>query len=568
MKAALRRLDRATRSRNAASKTHRLVGSWNVRTMQSDLSVSDKGAVVVQGGGLGKLPNLISSLDKYNVGLAAISEHRWKGQGELQHGGWLFLFCGLTDDSKSAGGAGLTLSPEWVKAWGLAGREVVYKSHRLMRARFKKNGRFVTAISVYAPTHQRTQEEKDAFWDGLRELVMSTPNTDLLLILGDFNARVGRGGQEASMVLGPYGPPETNQAGERLVEFCEEHDLVISSTYHPKAARGTWQHPPSRKWYLIDHVINKQKDAALVSQAIPIIPAECHTDHRLMRAKIKWRPLRAKVFSQPPQAEQREGKLDIRKLKSDETREEFNKQVRVELGVEAPRAQPHTDFGPGMVIYMDGSSTGRKVDARKGGWAFVVVVNGRQTELHFGAVKKEDVEVISNNSAELMAARHLLLWLLDHTPVQGSTVWIRPDSMLVIKWLTGVARSGHHKELIRQCRAALAQLQEKIIIKWKHVRAHRNHYWNESVDEHAKAGADGYSTDHRPAPVQECEPQEDNTTMEEARHIATCFAAALHTAGTETSEGADMDEGQRDEDRQDDRGEEQGLREAMHKPSQ
>ena len=89
--------------------------------------------------------------------------------------------------------------------------------------------------------------------------------------MGDFNARVGRGGPETTEVVGPWGPPEVNDAGERLIEFCEEQELVISSTFHPKAARGSWQHPPSKKWYLIDHVVVRKSDAALFGNHLKFV---------------------------------------------------------------------------------------------------------------------------------------------------------------------------------------------------------------------------------------------------------------------------------------------------------
>ena len=305
--AAKRRLESAAfYSETKSSNNQRILGSWNVRTMLSEVDIDEKGNPKVQGGGLGKLPNLIHNLSKYQVGLAAISEHRWKGKGEHSFDGWTFLFSGKGEDDtsyrKGSGGAGLLLSPDWVKAWKNAGSHVEYCSDRVMKARFKKHGRHITAISVYAPTHYTAQEQKDKFWDDLKGVIESTENGDILIILGDFNARVGRGGPDASPVLGTHGPIDVNDAGERLIEFCEEHNLMISSTCNPKAKRGSWFHAPSQKWYLIDHVLVKQRDATLVSQVIPIVPAECHTDHRLMRVKLQIKPLRSKIMSQkqPP----------------------------------------------------------------------------------------------------------------------------------------------------------------------------------------------------------------------------------------------------------------------------
>ena len=127
MKAALRRFERAPRPENNTSKNQRLLGSWNLRTMQSDLHINTQGQVQVQGGGLGKLPNSTQNLQKYSVGIAAISEHRWKGKGEVEHGDWKFIYSGRDDDQKGASGVGIAMSREWAKSWKNAGSVVETK---------------------------------------------------------------------------------------------------------------------------------------------------------------------------------------------------------------------------------------------------------------------------------------------------------------------------------------------------------------------------------------------------------------------------------------------------------
>ena len=370
MKAARARLDRATLAggrNNSTSNNQRQLGSWNLRTMQSELSVSEKGVVEVQGGGLGKLPNLILNLKRFGIGLAAISEHRWKGKGEIQFEDWKFLFSGRSEDQKGTSGVGLVLSPDWVKAWGNAGNEVVFVSDGVMKTRFQFKGRLVTVISIYAPTHQRSEQEKEIFWQEIRNAVLTTPSGDLLVVMGDFNARVGKGGPEVSPVLGPNGPPEVNDAGERLIEFCEENGLFICTTKNKKSTRGSWFHPRSRKWYMIDHIIVRQRDEKLVSKAYPIIPAECHTDHRLVRASIQIKPLRDWTYSRTERSKGRETRLNVRRLGDEKVKEQFNRQVRVELGTEQPTESDQAEFEKNMTIYMDGSSTGRRPERRKGG---------------------------------------------------------------------------------------------------------------------------------------------------------------------------------------------------------
>ena len=66
-----------------------------------------------------------------------------------------------------------------------------YINQRIMTIRFKHKGTFYKVISVYAPTFSRPEPEKDEFYDTLRTNISKTASTDTLIILGDFNARVG-----------------------------------------------------------------------------------------------------------------------------------------------------------------------------------------------------------------------------------------------------------------------------------------------------------------------------------------------------------------------------------------
>ena len=81
----------------------------------------------------------------------------------------------------------------------------------------------VTVVSVYAPAHRASVEMKDQFFDDLQAVISSTPPDDLLLVMGDFNARVGCGGDTDLSwlgVRGMFGVDRLNENGEHLLGFC------------------------------------------------------------------------------------------------------------------------------------------------------------------------------------------------------------------------------------------------------------------------------------------------------------------------------------------------------------
>ena len=86
----------------------------------------------------------------------------------------------------------------------------------------------ITVIQVYAPTSSAEEAEVKWFYEDLQDLLELTPKKDVLFILGDWNAKVGS--QETPGVTGKFGLGVQNEAGQRLIEFCQENALVIANT--------------------------------------------------------------------------------------------------------------------------------------------------------------------------------------------------------------------------------------------------------------------------------------------------------------------------------------------------
>ena len=93
----------------------------------------------------------------------------------------------------------------------------------------------ITVIQVYAPTSNTKEAEIDQFYEDLQDLLKLTPKKDVLFIIGDWNAKVGS--QETPMVTGKFGLGVQNEAGQRLIEFCQENTLVIANTFFQQHKR-------------------------------------------------------------------------------------------------------------------------------------------------------------------------------------------------------------------------------------------------------------------------------------------------------------------------------------------
>ena len=146
----------------------------------------------------------------------------------------------------------------------------------------------VPRSSVYSPTLKSEPAEKDRFYSDLRSLIQSTPADDKVVILGDFNARVGQDSEAWKGVLGKHGVGNCNEKGRLLLEFCAEKQFTITNTIFQQknSLKTTWMHPRSKNWHLIDYVLVRQRDIQDVCHTRVMPSAECYTDHRLVRCKL------------------------------------------------------------------------------------------------------------------------------------------------------------------------------------------------------------------------------------------------------------------------------------------
>ena len=96
----------------------------------------------------------------------------------------------------------------------------------------------ITVIQVYATTSNAEETEVERFYEDLQDLLELTPKKDVLFIIGGWNAKVGS--QETPGVTGKFGLGMRNEAGQRLIEFCQENALVIANTLFRQHKRGLY----------------------------------------------------------------------------------------------------------------------------------------------------------------------------------------------------------------------------------------------------------------------------------------------------------------------------------------
>ena len=146
--------------------------------------------------------------------------------------------------------------------------------------------RHATIVSAYAPTMTNPDQVKDKFYDDLDCVISAAPRTYKLILLRDFNARMGTDHQTWEGVIGSEGVGKCNSNGLLLLRKCAEHELLITNTVFrlPTRRKTTWMHPRSKHWHLIDYVIVRRKDRQDVRVTKTMCGADCWTDTGLVSA--------------------------------------------------------------------------------------------------------------------------------------------------------------------------------------------------------------------------------------------------------------------------------------------
>ena len=296
------------------------LGAWNVRTLldRERTNRPERRTALIA-----------NELARYNVQIAALSETRLADEGQLEEksAGYTFFWIGRGQNERREAGVGFAIKSNLVNKLAAHPKGI---NDRLMTTRLPlPKKKFVTLISVYAPTMTNPDEAKDKFYEDLRTTIAAVPKADKLVILGDFNARVGTDHLSWEGVIGKHGVGKCNSNGHLLLETCAAHDLLITNTTFrlPNRNKTTWMHPRSQHWHLIDYVIVRRKDRQDVRVTKTMCGAECWTDHRLLISKLNMQitPPRR------PQGVKAPKRMNVAKLKNDRIKQELVEELDKKL---------------------------------------------------------------------------------------------------------------------------------------------------------------------------------------------------------------------------------------------
>nr|VZI31776.1 unnamed protein product [Spirometra erinaceieuropaei] len=196
-------------------------------------------------------------LARYKVDIAALSETRFSEQGQLEEvgAGYTFFWSGRPRAERRDAGVAFAIRTDIVGRLPCLPQGI---NDRLMSLRLplRRGGKFATIISAYAPPMTCSDAVTDKFYEDLNALLATVSKADKLIVLGDFNARVGTDHTAWRGVLGPHGLRGSNDNSLLLLRTCAEHRLILTNTFFclPEREKATWRHPRNELAQRLDNL--------------------------------------------------------------------------------------------------------------------------------------------------------------------------------------------------------------------------------------------------------------------------------------------------------------------------
>ena len=142
----------------------------------------------------------------------------------------------------------------------------------------------ITIIQAYAPTTNAEEAEVEWFYEDLQDLLELTPPKHVLFITGDWNTKIGS--QEIPGVTGKFGLGVQNEAGQRLIEFCQENTLVTANTLFQQHKRRLDTTDDQHR-NQIDYILCSQRWRSSIQWAKIRPGADYDSCHELLIAKLR-----------------------------------------------------------------------------------------------------------------------------------------------------------------------------------------------------------------------------------------------------------------------------------------
>ena len=289
------------------------IGTWNVTTLYQP----------------GKFKNLIQEMQNVNLDILGIAETHWTEEGKIIQEIHTMIYSG---GEKHRNGVGIVMKNSVAKSmmafWAISDRVIMMK---LEAKSFNNN-----VMQVYTPTQDHDGGEIEKFYREIQNGIKYAKSDEVICIMGDLNAKVGD--ERYQNMVGMHRLGRRNERGERLIQFCQENNLILANTWCQQPVRKlyTWKSPGDISRNQIDYIMFNERFRNCIKQAKPYPGADINSDHNPVVVKINIKLKRTN-------ARKRRQQLELNLLKEETCKNKYNVEVQniyERLCIEETEQQP------------------------------------------------------------------------------------------------------------------------------------------------------------------------------------------------------------------------------------
>lgn len=229
-----------------------------------------------------KYEKLILELSDENWDIIGLSEVRRLGKEIHETDSEIFYYIGKT---KGLYGVGILIKKylkNFIINYGLVSERICWIILEIENIK-------IGIIQVYAPTTKATYDKMNTFYDELNRTYEETKSqSQYMIVMGDFNAQLGKKKSTDENAMGNFGYEERNNRGIRLLSFLHETNMQCGNSFFQKKdeVKWTWLSPNGKTKNLIDYILINNR--SVLKDVSVIKNFRFKSDHRLLRAKVKF----------------------------------------------------------------------------------------------------------------------------------------------------------------------------------------------------------------------------------------------------------------------------------------
>lgn len=232
----------------------------------------------------GKMKEIANEILKFKCDVVGLQEIRWQGNGQIDKPEYSLVYSG-PEERTGQYGTGFIITREIRRS--LLEFEPI--NERICRLRLRGKFRNTTIVNAHAPTEEKEDIIKEQFYDDLEKVCCAVPKYDLMLVIGDFNAKIGRNEHQHG-ISGKYSLHEENsENGDLLCQFARRNNMIIKSTCfpHKRIHLGTWKSAVSGVVNQIDHVLVTARHSTSIIDVRSCRGPNCDSDHFMIKSVLR-----------------------------------------------------------------------------------------------------------------------------------------------------------------------------------------------------------------------------------------------------------------------------------------